>query len=362
MENMQKVSIIMPAYNVACFIKESILSIQNQKYKNWELIIINDGSTDSTLAVLKGMDHDDKRIQVYSQANKGVSAARNWGISLATGDLIAFLDGDDLWHPSFLRNMVQAIEMKQRELAVCGFNRLYPNGSFSGYSSKQYIEDAILLAILQKQMTIHIGSILVSKELLERFALRFTENCMISEDVEFIYKLLTVSEAAVVKAELMTYRKRLGSATQDAWKWEPYITSIYAMERVLKFTKEHYEKLDKDQVIDKLYGLICYLKCDFLWKGLKFGEHILIRDLINKGWRDDLKAIHTSETRLSKRIKYRIVLWENSFLWTKIHNINNLVYYIKQQCIHGNTLKSCSFTGAITGYLCKGQSGKKRNL
>jgi glycosyltransferase involved in cell wall biosynthesis len=330
MEKMQKVSIIMPAYNVACFIKESILSIQNQTYQNWELLIINDGSTDDTLTVIEGLNHDDKRIRVYSQANKGVSAARNWGISLATGNLIAFLDGDDLWHPLFLRNMVHAIAMKQRALAVCGFNRLHPNGSFSRYD-KQYIEDTILLANLQNQMAIHIGSIVVSKELIEQFSIRFTENCMISEDVEFMYKLLVVTEAAVVKEELMTYRKRLGSATQDAWKWEPYITSIYAMERVLEFTKQHYEKPDKDQVIETLYGLIRYLKCDFLWKGLKFGEHTLIRDLIDRGWQDDLKAIHTSEKRFSKRLKYNIVLSTNSFLWNKIYDINTLINNIRQQ-------------------------------
>jgi glycosyltransferase involved in cell wall biosynthesis len=330
MEKMQKVSIIMPAYNVACFIKESILSIQNQTYKNWELLIINDGSTDDTLAVIEGLNHDDKRIQVYSQGNKGVSAARNWGVSLATGNFIAFLDGDDLWHPLFLNSMVQAILMTQRELAICGFNRLYPNGSLSGYS-KQYIEGAIFLPTLKKQLVIHIGSILVSKELVERFSIRFTENCMISEDVEFLYKLLIVTEVAVVKKELMTYRKRFGSATQDAWKWEPYITSIYAMERVLEFTEKHYAKLDKDQVIIVLYDLIRYLKCDFLWKGLKFGEHILIRDLIDRGWRNDLKAIHTSETRFSKRLKYNIVLSTNSFLWNKIYYINTLINNIRQQ-------------------------------
>jgi UDP-glucose:(glucosyl)LPS beta-1,3-glucosyltransferase len=322
----------MPAYNVACFIKESVLSIQNQTYNNWELIIINDGSTDGTLAVVEELKNNDKRIQVCSQANKGVSAARNLGISLAAGNLIAFLDGDDLWNSFFLSNMVNAISSTQRKIAVCGFNRLYPNGSITNYD-KQYFEGNIFLLALQNQLAIHIGSILVSKELIEQFSLQFTEDCMISEDVEFMYKLLAVTEVAVVKEELMTYRKRLGSATQDIWKWKSYITSIYAMERVLAFTQKYYEKQDKSKVIKVLAGLVRYLKCDFLWKGLKFGEHSLIRDLIDRGWREDLEVINESEARFSKRIKYKIVLSGNKFLWTKIHNVNTLIRHIKQRRI-----------------------------
>jgi UDP-glucose:(glucosyl)LPS beta-1,3-glucosyltransferase len=327
---MVKVSIIMPAYNVENFIKNSVLSIQNQSFTNWELIIVNDGSTDDTLAVVEKIKNYDKRIQLYSQPNKGVSVARNLGISIAAGSLIAFLDADDLWHPLFLSSMINALATTKKKLAICGFNRLYPNGSYVSYTTK-YQEGAILLPAVQNQLTIHIGSLLVSKELVDRFSIRFTENCMISEDVEFIYKLLAVTEAAVVQAELMTYRKRLGSTTQDCWKWKPYITSIYAMERVLQFTEKHYEKADKQQVVGALTALIRYLKCDFLWKGLKFGEHTLIRDLMNTGWREDLKSIHLCEVKLSKRLKYYTVLADKPFLWKNVHIIHKWLFQVKQQ-------------------------------
>jgi UDP-glucose:(glucosyl)LPS beta-1,3-glucosyltransferase len=327
---MVKISIIMPAYNVEYFIRNSILSIQNQTFTNWELIIVNDGSTDDTLAVIESMKNSDKRIQLYSQVNKGVSVARNLGISIATGSLIAFLDADDLWHPLFLSNMINAIATTQKELVICGFNRLYPNGSYVSYD-KKYLEGAILLPALQNQLAIHIGSLLVSRKLMDHFSIRFSENCMISEDMEFIYKLLAVTEVAVVKDQLMTYRKRLGSTTQDCWKWKPYITSIYAMERVLGFTEKHYDKTDKQQVIGALTGLIRYLKCDFLWKGLKFGEHTLIRDLMNTGWRDDLRIIHLSEVKFSKRLKYYTVLADKPFLWKNVHVIHRLLDHVKHQ-------------------------------
>ena len=327
---MTKVSIIMPAYNVEHFIKESMLSIKKQAYLNWELIIIDDGSTDDTIAVAQSSKEGDERIQIYSQSNKGVSVARNLGLSIATGSYIAFLDGDDLWHPLFLSKMVDAIVLTKEKLAICGFKRLYPNGSYSGHD-KQYLEGAIFLSAIQDKLAIHIGSLLVSKKLLDRFSIRFTEKCMISEDVELIYKILTVTEAAVVREELMTYRKRLGSTTQVSWKWKSYITSIYARERVLAFAEEHYEQIDKEQVLCALAGLISYLKCDFLWKGVKFGEHALIHDLIDKGWRDDLRAIDKGEIRFSKRLKYKIVLSQNSFLWTQIYRVTSWMNTIRQQ-------------------------------
>lgn len=330
MDEMPKVSIIMPAYNVENFIQDSILSIRNQTYENWELLIINDGSTDDTLAVSKASSNRDKRIQIYSQPNKGVSAARNLGLFHATGSLIAFLDGDDLWHPSFLGKMVSAVLMRDSQIAFSGFNRLHPDGSLSCYN-KQYKEGAILLPILQAKVLLHIGSILVSKAIIEQYSIRFTEDCMISEDMEFMYKLLAIAETVVVKEELMTYRKRIGSTTQNDWKWKPYITSIYAMERVLDFINKYYIHADKDEVREVLQDLICYLKCDFLWKGVKFGEHVVIRELIAKGWRDELRNIHKKEKRISKRIKYKIVLSENPFLWSKIYKMNLLMQYSKRQ-------------------------------
>ncbi len=337
---MLKISIIMPAYNVAPFIQESILSIQNQTFTNWELIIINDGSTDGTLSAVESSINGDKRIQIYSQGNKGVSVARNLGISIATGSFITFLDGDDLWHPLFLSEMINAIATTKRELAVCGFNRLYPNGTYSGYD-KKYLEGAILLPAIQHTVAIPMGTMLVSKKVVERFSIRFTENCVISEDVEFIYKLLAVTEVAVVKAELMTYRRRLGSATQGPWKWNCYITSIYAMERVLEFTEKYYERIDKQQIIGALTDLIHYLKCDFLWKGLKYGEHKLIRSLMDTGWRADLEIIHLSEVKITKKIKYYTVLADKPFLWKNVHTIHRVIEHIKQQIAPiGNTIKT----------------------
>lgn len=100
------VSIIMPAYNAEDYIGESIESVLNQTYTDWELIIINDGSTDSTLSVAKQYSKLDSRIKVIDKVNGKQASARNAGLKNSTGDWIAFLDADDLWTANKLEKQI----------------------------------------------------------------------------------------------------------------------------------------------------------------------------------------------------------------------------------------------------------------
>jgi glycosyltransferase involved in cell wall biosynthesis len=96
------VSVVIPTYNRAGKVVESIESVRAQTYSRWELIVVDDGSTDSTPEDIACRFGKDSRIQYVAQANRGASAARNRGIALAKGEVIAFLDSDDLYFPGFL--------------------------------------------------------------------------------------------------------------------------------------------------------------------------------------------------------------------------------------------------------------------
>ena len=105
------VSIIMPSYNCRDYIEESILSIQTQTYPNWELIIVDDCSTDNTLQKVVAMQEEDKRINVFQNAhNSGAAVSRNTALRNARGRWIAFLDPGDIWEPTKLERQIGFME------------------------------------------------------------------------------------------------------------------------------------------------------------------------------------------------------------------------------------------------------------
>ena len=104
------VSIIMPSYNTAKYIEESIKTVLNQTYTNWELIIVDDCSTDDTDLIIKPY-LEDKRIKyLKNEKNSGAAVSRNYALREAQGKWIAFLDSDDLWHPEKLERQIEFME------------------------------------------------------------------------------------------------------------------------------------------------------------------------------------------------------------------------------------------------------------
>ena len=117
--NAPKISVIMPVYNGEKFLKEAIESILNQTFQNFELIIINDGSKDSSLDIIKKYENSDNRIKVINQENAGVSVSRNNGIKNSIGEYVAFIDCDDLWLPKKLETQLESFN-KDEDLKICG--------------------------------------------------------------------------------------------------------------------------------------------------------------------------------------------------------------------------------------------------
>jgi glycosyltransferase involved in cell wall biosynthesis len=100
------ISVVVPIYNASAHIAETLRSVQRQSLRDWELIALDDGSSDDSLAIVGRLCGDDPRIRLVSQTNAGVSVTRNRGVALSRAPLIAFLDADDLWHPDKLRRHV----------------------------------------------------------------------------------------------------------------------------------------------------------------------------------------------------------------------------------------------------------------
>lgn len=123
------VSIIMPNYNGEKYIAESIESVLKQSYRNWELIIIDDGSIDSSLNIINNYLEKDNRIKLIRQNNGGSAAARNNGIKNANGRYISLLDSDDIWLPDFLKNQLAFMKEKNAVCVYCSYQLIDENSN-----------------------------------------------------------------------------------------------------------------------------------------------------------------------------------------------------------------------------------------
>lgn len=122
---MPEISIVIPVYNCGKFIEETLNSILNQTYSDFEIIAIDDGSTDNSAEIIETCAKKDSRIKLIKQENAGVSCARNKGIQLSQGEYIAFCDADDLYLPTTIETLVNAIEKNNCDWVISGYERVY---------------------------------------------------------------------------------------------------------------------------------------------------------------------------------------------------------------------------------------------
>lgn len=118
------ISVIVPVYNAAAYIERCVKSIQNQTYTHYELILVNDGSTDNSLEICKTLASQDERIVVLDRPNGGASAARNTGLTKARGDYIVFVDSDDFVTSTYLENLYLAAKFGNYDIVQCNFEEV----------------------------------------------------------------------------------------------------------------------------------------------------------------------------------------------------------------------------------------------
>lgn len=122
-----KISVVVPVYNLENYIARTVASIQAQTYQNLEIILVNDGSKDNSLEVMQQLEKSDARIKVISQENAGVTRARFTGIEAAAGDWIGFVDGDDLIDPDMYERLLNNAHKYHADISHCGYKMVFPS-------------------------------------------------------------------------------------------------------------------------------------------------------------------------------------------------------------------------------------------
>jgi glycosyltransferase involved in cell wall biosynthesis len=290
--NTPEISVVMPAYNAAKYLAEAIQSVLQQSFTSWELIVIDDGSTDNTAEIVMGFQADE-RIRLIKQANAGVSSARNAGINAATGNYITFLDADDIYLPENLLtkyetiNSDSGIDYVYSDLLVC-----------DSQMKEMYVEKGVLAdKVRNSVLTWHSknipglsSNIIVRHSALKNKSIYFDKN--LSNCADRYYKILLVNECkgAYIPKALAKYRNTPGSMSKQVFLLEHdelYILDRIKEKNIIPLGKE------RNKIFAKVYLMLSgswYKDAGKTGKAIKFALKALLiypgvfLKLLNKGF------------------------------------------------------------------------------
>jgi len=233
------ISVIIPTYNREKIIERAINSVINQTYKNWELIIVDDGSTDNTKKVLEPYLKNNK-IKYFHNKNKGVSAVRNFGIKKAQGEYIAFLDSDDEFVKEKLRKQLNEMMKLKKQISLSNCSKINENKGVINYD----IQQSFLISamdIVQNRIPLSASLIMLKKEVTNNFL--FDEKLPTSNDFDFVLRSLSKYDILFVKHCLTKIHKTLDGNRISA----DYGKKIVGYKRVLDKTRKNFYFLNENE-------------------------------------------------------------------------------------------------------------------
>lgn len=214
-----KVSVIMPAYNAQKHIGEAIDSVRAQSFIDWELIVVNDGSTDDTAKIVTSYSLTDRRIQLVTQPNKKQAAARNTGLRMAKGEWIAFLDADDLWRPEKLSR--QLLCSNADVTYTSGIKLFEPSGKMTPYDIHPgLVSSGEMYRMLFEWNPIPNLSVLIKRKLVEVAGLQNESIEVVGcEDWEYWIRLAKNGASFFgLNEDLFVYRVHQGGTSRNRLK------------------------------------------------------------------------------------------------------------------------------------------------
>ncbi len=238
-----KLSLIIPVYNTSKYLKRCLDSVLNQTYKNLEIIIINDGSTDNSLDILK--EYKDERIKLIDKKNEGVSIARNMGIDASTGDLIGFIDSDDAIVPDMCETMVKNMIDYESDISVCDIYRVVNNELYNyGINDEKIfvVENPVKDFLLGGSLKYAIANKIFKKELIGNT--RFNTELTNSEDRLFIYEIYKKSPKVVkMNKPKYIYYLNSDSASVSAFN-KKHLSLLKSADMIYIDAKNDYKEAD----------------------------------------------------------------------------------------------------------------------
>lgn len=247
---MEKISVIVPVYNTERYLEECVQSILSQTYSEIEVILVDDGSTDGSGVICDCFAAKDHRVKVYHRENRGVSAARNFGVDAAAGQWIAFVDADDTIHPQYLELLLAGVHQLNCVVSICGYqtfsgDMLVPEISVPDKLIFEQISRHDALALLNQWCSEQAMEMIIpwnklySRELFQ--TAKFPENVR-HEDEFFAHRLLNqCNHVAKLRIPLYNYRIHGNSfmSGADGPKGFSHLVLLDALIERIAFYQQH---------------------------------------------------------------------------------------------------------------------------
>jgi len=217
------ITVIVPAYNAGDHITRCLDSLVNQAFDDFEIIVVDDGSSDDTLALAeKVLSKSEIKSAVFSQEHGGVSRARNLGLEKSIGQYIYFLDSDDTVDASTLEKLHSTAVMSDSDCVMCGLKKADKNGNVFWHSGRCGFPDEntvtgseLFPLLIQNRVHFRVGSMMFNKDIAKSNRLRFMPGCTNGEDTEFLLKIFFhCRKISFVDEELLTIHAVQGTASR----------------------------------------------------------------------------------------------------------------------------------------------------
>ena len=319
---MSKISIIIPVYNNKQYLKECLNSIVNQTYKDLEIICVNDGSTDDSLAVLEEYAQKDSRIIIVNQENKGQSAARNAGLDIAKGEYITFIDSDDFVE---INTYETALQFTKNNDLVCFGIKIFGAVHLEQRKRDENYYKIKFQGALQNSKNFllktdcSVCNKIFKKELLDKYQIRFP-NGIHYEDAEFFFKYALVSEKIYFIDEYFyNYRRRNGSIMNQTFNGCDFaIEHLYIVEHI-------YDYLNRFNLLTKNIESFLYIFEYCFFFALNKSEERLKENVFEtaNNYANNFKIKENKFIRLLKKRQYKKLFETKTNFLQKIFSIKN---------------------------------------
>ena len=334
---MPKVTVIVPCYNVANYIDRCLTSVINQSYDDYEIILIDDGSTDGTLEKCVEWRNRNSKITLVSQNNAGLGASRNLGISIAKGEYVTFLDADDWWDRDYLFEMYKGAESGKNDLIICDFVYAYEDNGETMLGSPTLVR--ISEGLINKKNETH----LLSRARTQAWGKLYKKSLFLENDIKepaHAYEDVATTPYIVAKAELIYHvskplyfyvKNREGSIINNFPSLADLLLSLNELIEKFKADNifvEHYNELRRI-----FWGELCFL---YRMLDTKFSEN------------DEKKASRLRDE--CKKIVYGV--------FPELETLSKMKFYVKDDVLK----RSVGYITLTPKQICNGNDFNKSDI